>query len=150
MAADIPVLGVASLDGLAVQCMETTKQVCCVLDARKGQVYSAFYRYDSMTRSMQRQGAIEALTPEELMLRIDQPTVLGGPGGKPYQDLFLSKPMVEVLPDTCIQPRASFIGFLGAEQLQKGDIPPPDTLTPLYTRASEAEINTQKKKTGNH
>ena len=148
MAAGIPVLGVASLDGLAVQCMETARQVCCVLDARKGQVYRAFYRYDSTARSMQRQGAIEALTPEELMLQIDQPTVLAGPGIKPYQDFFLSKPLLEVLPETCIQPRASSIGFLGAEQLQEGDISPPGTLTPFYARASEAEINSQKKKIG--
>lgn len=148
MAAGIPVLGVASLDGLAVQCMETARQVCCVLDARKGQVYRAFYRYDLTARSMLRQGAIEALTPEELMLQIDQPTVLAGPGIQPYQDLFLSHPLLEVLPETCIQPRASSIGFLGAEQLQEGNISSPDTLTPFYARASEAEINSLKKKTG--
>lgn len=148
MAAAIPVLGVASLDGLAMQCIETTRQVCCVLDARKGQVYGAFYRYDSTARNMQRQGAIEALTPEELMQQIHEPTVLAGPGIKPYQDFFLSMPMLKVLPETCIQPRASSIGFLGAEQLQKSDIPPPGTLTPFYARASEAEINTQKKKIG--
>ena len=150
MAAEIPVLGVASLDGLAVQCMETTKQVCCVLDARKGQVYGAFYRFDSTARAMMRQGAIQALTPEELMLQIDQPTVLAGPGLKPYQDFFLSQPILEVLPETCIQPRASSIGFLGADQLQKGIIPSPDTLTPFYARASEAEINSKRKKTGKH
>jgi tRNA threonylcarbamoyladenosine biosynthesis protein TsaB len=46
MAASVPLLGVATLDGMAAAGMVIDLQVCWLLDARKNQVYAAFYRYD--------------------------------------------------------------------------------------------------------
>lgn len=146
MAADLPLLGVVSLDGLSLHCLGVERPVCCILDARKGQVYGALYQYNPEQQYMERQGPVESFTPQALVRRITQPTCLAGPGCRPYLEYFQSQKLLDILPDPLIQPRAGFVGFLGAKQLVRGDISPPEQLTPFYVRASEAEINADRPK----
>lgn len=146
MASDVPLVGVESLDGLAQQCMGVDKPVWCLLDARKGQVYGACYRYNSTENRMIIEGEVAALAPEVLLEKITEPTLLAGPGIKPFFDLFISHTLLTLLPEVAIQPRAATIGFLAADRLEKGISADPAGLTPLYARASEAEINAKKKK----
>jgi len=148
MASGLPLVGVGSLDGLAQQCMGVDKPVWCVLDARKGQVYGACYRYNSTENRMIRKEEVAALAPELLLEKVTEPTLLTGPGIKPFSDLFTAHPLLTVLPEGVTQPRAATIGFLAVDQLEQGASVDPAGLTPLYARQSEAEINAKTKKNG--
>jgi len=41
-----PVVGASTLDVLASQVSPTPYLICPIIDARKGEVYAAFYRYE--------------------------------------------------------------------------------------------------------
>ncbi|PIE59754.1 MAG: tRNA (adenosine(37)-N6)-threonylcarbamoyltransferase complex dimerization subunit type 1 TsaB [Desulfobulbus propionicus] len=141
MGAGLPVLGVLSLDALAAQLPCTGQQLCCLLDARKKQVYSALYRAAPDNSQPQRCGKIKVQAPEELAASITEPTIMAGPGVAAYEPCFQDREMLTLISPVLVEPRASLIGYLGASQLQAGRFPAPGELHPVYIRASEAEIN---------
>lgn len=153
-AAGVPIYGIPSPHALAAQCTGGGKQVCCVLDARKGQVYAAMYKPGEYQPSgamgegtVHPETGIAVLTPDELLEAITEPTLLVGPGIAPYHDVFAAHRLLEIVPQAQVQPRAAMIGFLAARKIMEGeDVPElPHCPQPLYVRASEAEINLQKK-----
>ncbi len=141
MAAEVPLVGVHTLDGLAAQVTAIDMPVCCLLDARKQQVYAAFYRYfDDF--NCQRTSEVLVLSPEELVKRIDEPTLVAGPGIKACQSLLATHQQVRLLPAGYLHPRAALIGFCGAKLLGDGAaLEIGSDLVPFYVRASEAELN---------
>lgn len=149
MAADVPLLGVPTLDGLAAQVAATSDlTICCLLDARKQQVYAAFYRY-AADFSCERTSEVLALSPEDLLASIDMPTLVVGPGIAACRDMLTAHPLVRLLPTEYIHPRAALIGFCGARMVEAaGVIASNADLTPLYVRASEAELNLQEPRPG--
>ena len=71
-------LGVSTLDSLAAKCF-TDRLICTVLDARKKEVYAAFYRCNDNGFS-ERISDMTVLPPEKLATVIDEPVVLIGDG----------------------------------------------------------------------
>lgn len=140
MAAQVPLVGVSTLDGLAAQVTAIDLPVCCLLDARKQQVYAAFYRYGD-DFSYQRTSEILVLSPEALVTRIEEPTLVAGPGIRACQSRLAAHPQVRLLPAGYLHPRAALIGFCGARVLHDGAAGGGAELVPLYVRASEAELN---------
>ena len=139
MAAEVPLIGVHTLDGLAAQVTAIDLPVCCLLDARKQQVYAAFYRYlDDF--SFRRTSEVLVLSAEELVARIEEPTLVAGPGIKACYSQMADHPQVRLLPSGHLHPRAALIGFGAARRLAEGAAGDGD-LVPLYVRASEAELN---------
>ena len=61
-----PVAGISTLDVLASQISPTPFLICPILDARKGEVYTAFYRYDERI-VLRRLSAYRAIKPEVLV-----------------------------------------------------------------------------------
>lgn len=140
MAAEIPLVGVPTLDGLAAQVTVTDLPICGLLDARKQQVYSAFYRYDDPFHC-RRTSDFLVLSPEELLRRITEPTVVAGPGIRACSSQLTAHPQVRLLPVGPLHPRAALIGFCGAQLLEDGKGDSGRDIVPLYVRASEAELN---------
>jgi tRNA threonylcarbamoyladenosine biosynthesis protein TsaB len=140
MAADLPLIGVATLDALALQLPGCDRQVCCVLDARKEQVYAAFYQAGS-DGCCQRTGDCLVLSPEALMERIDRPTLLAGPGVRVCAPWATGRAGIRLAAAGLFHPRAAMVGFHAAGLLCAGEAKPDDNLVPLYVRASEAELN---------
>lgn len=138
MAAGIPLVAVPSLDGLALQAIPTDLPLCCLLDARKQQVYAAFYR--SAGERCRRIGPFLVVKPEELVRRIDEPTQMIGPGIQAGRTVFASHPLVRLAPSGCFYPRAAMIGFCGGQMLRDGEGDMAGESVPLYVRASEAEL----------
>jgi tRNA threonylcarbamoyladenosine biosynthesis protein TsaB len=148
MAAGLPLVGIPTLDGLAQQCSMVTKQICPVLDARKKQIYAAFYKANKGgSGQLDKESIEESITPQALIEKIDEPTLIAGPGSEIYKEILCQNQYVELMPASLIQPRAVLIGFLAAEKLQQGaELEPPSAIIPMYARASEAEINAIAKK----
>ncbi|MBV5316917.1 MAG: tRNA (adenosine(37)-N6)-threonylcarbamoyltransferase complex dimerization subunit type 1 TsaB [Desulfobulbaceae bacterium] len=142
MAAGVPLIGVSTLDGLAAQVPALDLPVCCLLDARKQQVYAAFYRY-SDDFSCRRIGEPQVLSPEALVQRIQEPTLVAGPGIVACFAQLAAHRQARVLPAGTIHPRAALIGFCGASILATGAAGNGADLVPWYVRASEAELNLQ-------
>ncbi|MBM9535871.1 tRNA (adenosine(37)-N6)-threonylcarbamoyltransferase complex dimerization subunit type 1 TsaB [Desulfobulbus alkaliphilus] len=140
MAAAVPLVGVATLDGMAAAGMAVDLQVCWVLDARKQQVYAAFYRYNSDCAPVRISGYL-ALTPEQLLRSIREPTLLAGPGVRVCQPWCEGIGMIRILPAGPVHPRAALVGFCAAQRLTEGGGDGITDRQPLYVRASEAELN---------
>ena len=77
-AAGVPLYGVPTIDAVA-SCCTTERLICTVLDARKKEVYAAFYRCNESGLA-ERTGEICALSPEDLVDQIQEPVLMTGDG----------------------------------------------------------------------
>ena len=143
MATGKPLLGVATLDALAGQFTYLDKPLCVVLDARKKEVYAAFYECMG-DGSVNRTSEYLVLPPEDLAARISVPTVMAGDGVALYQDLFSDVLTERFLPvdGGCCFPRAASVGKSAWSGWHRQEFVEPSLLAPLYIRASDAELHT--------
>jgi tRNA threonylcarbamoyladenosine biosynthesis protein TsaB len=140
-----PVAGISTLDVLASQIAPNPYLICPILDARKKEVYTAFYRYGEGS-SLRRQSEYQAMPPEDLVRQIKEQTIFVGDGVKTYGDF-----LVNCLPTFAILPSApshvshgSMVAKLGMDLLKKGEHLNLSTFSPLYVRPSEAEMKWQE------
>lgn len=139
MAAGLPLLPVPTLDGLAAQVPPVDCPVCCLLDARKQQVYAAMYRCED--EGYQRTSPFLVLRPEELVPHFQEPTLVLGPGLQACGSILHGQPMIRLMSAGLLVPRAAAIGLCGGDLLARGMVAKSDQVAPLYIRASEAELN---------
>jgi tRNA threonylcarbamoyladenosine biosynthesis protein TsaB len=146
MAAGLPLLGVSTLDGLARQiCAPAATLICALLDARKNEVYAAFYECNDVGVPIKTSADL-VLKPEKLAALINKPTILIGDGGLAYHDYF-AKVLADLAifsPPASFFPRAATIGSLAVEMFAGGDFLDPVDAVPIYVRPSEAEIMVKK------
>jgi tRNA threonylcarbamoyladenosine biosynthesis protein TsaB len=141
-----PVLGVPTLDILAHQAAPVPYQICPVLDARKKEVYTAFYRYGEGD-ILGRRSPFLAVRPETLIEKIKEKTLFVGEGLKTYGSLLKEGlPNLAVFGPSFINvPHGSVVAQLGLELLRRGETLDPATFGPIYIRPSEAEIKWREK-----
>ena len=141
-----PVAGVSTLDVLASQIATTPYLICPILDARKKEVYTAFYRYEEGS-CLKRQSDYQAIRPEDLVKKIKEQTIFLGNGVKTYGDFLLnSLPSLAIFSPAPLHfSHGSMVAKLGFELLQKGERLDLSTFVPIYVRPSEAEIKWQEK-----
>jgi tRNA threonylcarbamoyladenosine biosynthesis protein TsaB len=141
-----PVVGVSTLDVLASQISPTPYLICPILDARKREIYTAFYRYDE-GNSLKRLSAYQAMGAEDLVNRIEERTIFVGDAVNTYGDYLQSSlPSFAIFPPLPLNlPLGSGVAKLGQELLQKGEHLHLSTFTPIYVRPSEAEIKWQER-----
>lgn len=139
--AQLPLIGVASLDTVAALCT-TDKLICACLDARKKEVYAGFYRLDTHGIA-RRTGDIIAIGPEELLEKTFEPVMMVGDAVPLYGKLWQEKggSTVELGPSLFSAPSAASLGLLAGEKLARGDLLDLASATPLYVRASDAELS---------
>ncbi|MEE4241264.1 MAG: tRNA (adenosine(37)-N6)-threonylcarbamoyltransferase complex dimerization subunit type 1 TsaB [Desulfopila sp.] len=139
-------IGVPTLDALAALCL-TTIDICVVLDARKKQIYSALYRHEGKD-GLQRKNEVRVLTPEQLVADIQEPTLMVGDGVQTYGDYWKKElgNLVTFAPAQLHQPSAGAVGLLGGGLLEKGVCLNVASATPLYVRASDAELSLKDKR----
>ena len=140
-----PVAGVSTLDVLASEIATTPYLICPILDARKQEVYTAFYRYEK-GNTLKRLSPHQAIRPEDLIKKINEQTIFLGDGVKTYRNFLLnSLPSLVIFPPVPLHfPHGSIVAKLGSELLQKGECLDLATFTPIYIRPSEAEIKWQE------
>ena len=140
-----PLLGISTLDALAGNCM-TTRLICAAVDARKREVYVAFYRCDG-SGVARRISDIRAVDPLKLTDEITEPVLIVGDGVLVYGDCWQRElgEKVEFAPVSLHSPSAAVIGFLGGQNLQSNQILDLATAVPLYVRASDADLSLEAK-----
>lgn len=135
------VIGISSLAALSMNIPYSSKTVCPVLDARKGEVYAALYETSSGSPRVVLDEAamtIAALCKEIKDRGLEGSVVFLGAGLDVY-----SKEIAERLPQAVLARglgaiRASTVGALAFERA--GEAKGPHLLSPVYLRKSEAEI----------
>jgi len=144
-----PVAGIPTLDVIASQIAPTPYLICPILDARKKEVYTAFYRYGEGD-SLRRQSEYRAISPDDLVRQIKERTIFVGDGAKTYGDLLLNRlGSFASLPSSPFHvSHGSMVARLGMELLKKGEHLNLSAFSPLYVRPSEAEMKWQEKHPG--
>jgi tRNA threonylcarbamoyladenosine biosynthesis protein TsaB len=145
VALDKPLLGVSTLDGLALNCSGELP-LCVLLDARKKEVYRAWYAKD--TDGIYRATcSIQALTPTAMAQEITSPCLLVGDGTIPYGSFLQEKTEEQlfIAPLPQHYPNAVSLAFLCCEKFKNNETLDIESAVPLYVRASDAELSLKQK-----
>lgn len=140
-----PIAGIPSLDALAAHYLFTDRLICPLLDARKREVYAAFYR--NTGAQIHRVSEYAVISPQDLFRDVDEPVVLLGEGTIAYRTQFEALLGAHAyfadMPHSI--PRASLIAQLGLGRIISAAADDCFTLTPLYVRKSDAEIHWERR-----
>ncbi len=139
-----PVVAVPTLDAMAELAGSRQQLICPLLDARKKEVYAALYRH-LPGEKIRRESRYLVMAPRALAEEIGEAVFFLGNGVDLYRDL-----LAELLEEKATfssaelrHPRASLVGRIGLNLLQRGQSAHYDELEPLYVRPSEAELKKQ-------
>ncbi len=136
-----PVVGVSTLEALAMNAGQSTRLICPMLDARKNQVYAGLYRTGP-------DGLPDANRPDSLtdvpgLLRElgDEEIIFLGDGALRHEQLIREtrKDRAIVYGPAHQRLMAAAVGLLGLRQYRNGAVLDTITFTPRYLRLSEAE-----------
>ncbi len=134
------------MDALAAQCRFSPYPICPLIDARKSEVFAAFFDFagDGQTAAPEprRVGDYLALPPAELATLITTPTLLLGSGAELYRELLQEKlgKLALFAPPALFFPRAAAVGHLALAKLHRGELLNPAAAVPLYVRDSDAQL----------
>ena len=140
-----PVMGVSSLEALASSFPYCPYLICPLIDARKKEVFCAFFK-SSSEGVVKMIGEVRHINPQNLVREFKEPVLLVGNGAELYRDFFK-----EALGSKALfpQPHLHFIspmilGILARSQFLQGRQTSLDAIRPLYIRPSEAEYNQRR------
>ncbi|MGH7779534.1 MAG: tRNA (adenosine(37)-N6)-threonylcarbamoyltransferase complex dimerization subunit type 1 TsaB [Candidatus Binataceae bacterium] len=146
-AARCAIVGVPSLDAIAVGAREDPRarpglRVCVILDARKGEVYTALYRI--VTDGLEKLSRDLVMPLARLILELaqsGQDAILAGDTKANDAAALLHQKGVEVIVSgsQILESRGRYIAALGAARIARGESDLMDTFEPLYVRPPEAE-----------
>lgn len=147
-AANKPIVAVPTLDALAYNVFSIGQIVTPMMDARRGQVYAAFYRWEN--------GKLVRLSPymaedvDEILrkskLYQEEKTFIGD-GVPVYLEQIKSSGVAYVLPPQCMQKqRASSVGSLGLVMAREGKLHSDLDFLPFYIRKPQAEREYEEKR----
>lgn len=140
LALDKPIVAVPTLDALAYNMFETGKFICPIMDARRGQVYAAFYMWED--------GRLIRLTdhmaePIERVIEIaemlEHGVVFLGDGVPVHRKKLEENPDFLFAPAHCSLQRAASVAALGAVLARDGMAKSGAELELIYLRKSQAE-----------
>ena len=136
-----PLVGISSLEALAMQTSNSPYLICPLLDAHRGEVY--FSRYRFLEGRLKEELEEQVCAPENVMRDINEPCIFVGNGTLLYQKM-LSEMMGDSaffapIPQNTI--KASTVAFLSLNKFQNKDTDDIDRFIPHYIRKSDAELN---------
>lgn len=136
-----PVVGISSLDALAMQAACLSSLVCPILDARKGEVYSCIYRFQD---GLLKKKLNESVGPiEKVVSVIREPCLFIGDGALAYQNVLVEGlgRLANFVPACHNAIRASTAARLGMKRLNNHEEEDVAVLAPHYIRKSDAELS---------
>src|SRR3990172_1505777 len=133
------VVGLSTLEALAANMGVSSSNVRPMLDAQRGQVYTALYaiKADALPEMI---GEERLADLDSLLANLEEDAVFLGSGALKYADLIKKTlPAACIAPPYCCYIRAGVVGALGIGKFQNGEILDATTFTPRYFRLSDAE-----------
>ena len=141
----VPIVGIPSLDLLAYGVRHSQRLICAAVDARRGEVFSAFYR--QVPGGIQRLSEYAAWPPERLASEVQarsEETLFVGNGALVYRDL-LPHARTEMASVSQAFPNASALVELALPRFIREDTDSLLEVEPLYVRKTDAEIAWEKR-----
>jgi len=148
-AANKPVIGIPTLDSLAYNLACSKGIICPIMDARREQVYTSIYRWNSAIRNnakgnLERLDEYMAVPIVELLQKLKgykEPVVFNGDGVPVYREIILKElgERASFAPPSAAMQRAGSLAVLALEKAQKGQTEGYNDLVPFYLRKSQAE-----------
>lgn len=136
-----PAVGISSLAALALNVGKSSKIICSVMDAGRGQVYTAFYRYNE-NGLLDQIGTDEAVDPREIILNPEQEIIFVGDGAIKYSGIISNNINNKINIASSAQQyiRASSVGILGREKYNRNELLNAETFVPVYLRSADARV----------
>jgi tRNA threonylcarbamoyladenosine biosynthesis protein TsaB len=138
----VPIASITSLDALAYTVRYTSRRIAAVIDARRGEVYFAFYR--QVPGGVQRLdgpsvGSVDDLVAE--LLATGEEALLVGDGALRHRDrITAGTRRVELAEQWLAHPSAAPLVQLAHAKALREDWVQPAEVQPLYLRKPDAEI----------
>ncbi|TCO76431.1 tRNA (adenosine(37)-N6)-threonylcarbamoyltransferase complex dimerization subunit type 1 TsaB [Marinisporobacter balticus] len=147
-AVNIPVVGISTLDALAMNSAFSHGIICPILDAKRSQVYAGVYKWDHENLHIIEEPmaiSIENLV-EKLSERPENVLFLGD-GIENNKDYLIEKLKKRAVfaPNSVKMPRASSVAQIGLQKAKNKKLQNYYELTPTYLRKSEAERQYEEK-----
>jgi tRNA threonylcarbamoyladenosine biosynthesis protein TsaB len=146
----VPIVGIPSLDALAFGVRHTSRTIAAVIDARRGEVFYAFYR--AVPGGIVREGDYQVAPPDHLVADLDArggDVLLAGDGAIRYRrQLEEASARVELASAASAHPQASNLVELAVPRLQREEHDRLFEVVPLYLRRSDAEIAWDERRRG--
>lgn len=144
---DKPVVGVPTLDALAYNLYVYNGLICPMLDAQRGAVYSALYKWeDGRMVKLEDYRVIDA---KELTAKLEEydenVAILGDGVGIAMPHVNKESGRIAVVPAANMQPRASSTAAIAIEMFKEGKFESCYSFKPVYIRKSQAEVEYEKK-----
>jgi tRNA threonylcarbamoyladenosine biosynthesis protein TsaB len=135
-----PVVGVSSLEAHARQVLPTSHLICPLMDARKGEVYMALYRYEN--ENLYQVMADRVASLESVLDRMVDGCLFIGSGVGIYEELIRKRlgGLARFADQHLNKLRAETVCRIAMHKIQTGDMDSETPLTPRYIRKSDAEI----------
>ena len=136
----LPVVGLSGLDVLAFQVRSTSRPICAAIDARRGEVFWAFYR--SSPGGVQREGELMIGRAEQLAAEIQsygEDVLVVGDGALTHREVLAETDAI--LGGTANGwPEAAGLAELALPRFVREETIRPDQLRPIYLRQADARI----------
>jgi tRNA threonylcarbamoyladenosine biosynthesis protein TsaB len=135
-----PVVTVPTLEALAWNFPYSRYPVCGLLDARKGEVYAAVFKWQH--GGFERMIDDTSVKPGDLLRQLEGEIIFAGEGVSIYRDKILEIMQGRALiatPEKMV-PSPANVAMLGLAKALKGEYTDPSDAVPIYIRKSEAEV----------
>ncbi|HXG19970.1 MAG TPA: tRNA (adenosine(37)-N6)-threonylcarbamoyltransferase complex dimerization subunit type 1 TsaB [Methylomirabilota bacterium] len=135
------VAGVSTLEALARTVTGWEGDVCPILDARKGEVYTARFQRDR-DGNVARISPDQVVAPQTFFSALGAPCLFLGDGIERYGELLQRQcgPGARFLPFSSYHPRGSVVALMAWERFHLGASDDIAALAPSYLRKPEAEF----------
>ena len=135
----LPMIGTVSLDLLAFPLRHTSRLIVAAIDARRGELFYAFYR--PVPAGVQRVSEHQVGSPADLASEIvasGEECLLVGDGARRYSEIFEALSRVRVADPEHAYPSAASLVQLAHAQALREEFVNPWELEPLYLRKPDA------------
>lgn len=140
LALDKPIIAVPTLDALAYNLFGTDKFICPIMDARRNQVYAAFYQWEGGGLNRLTEYMAESIeTIISFAENFESEVIFLGDGVPVHRDRLEENPSFLFSPAYCNQQRAATVANLGAKLAEQGIARKGDAFELIYLRKSQAE-----------
>lgn len=134
-----PVVGVSSLDALAMAVKDKDAAVCTVMDARRGLVYACHYR--KKNNVLERDADYQLVDIGKYLKGLKAPGIFVGDALDLYRDSILqSKKCLRLEDGESAFPQARYLLPLALERFRKGQFDDAARLVPIYLYPEDCQV----------